>query len=291
METLIRLGRECNQNCIFCNIMRTFKTKNTFETKKEIIEMTKKYPNSILSFTGGEPTIRNDLLELIFFAKQAISRVELQTNAVRCSYKHYVAGLKKAGLDGAFVALHSHKERISDSLTRAPGTFKLTLDGINNLLNENIEVNINIVINSVNYKTLIEYVKFLNKNFSRVKRITFSFVQPFGSAWSNKWIVPRISVASPYIRAAMQYCVDNNVSFSNPYCGIPLCHAKGFEKYCLEYATTKKRIQKTHEGVLVVMKNKVKAPQCKDCLMNEYCLGVWDAYPKIHGLNELNPIS
>ncbi len=291
MENLVRLGLKCNQNCVFCNVKYNFKTKTTIEAKKEILSLAKKYPKIHISFTGGEPTLRNDLLELISFAKKrTTSRVEIQTNAMRCSYEHYVMGLKKAGLNGAFVALHSHRESISDELTRTPGSFKLTIKGLENLLNENIAVTINTVINSMNYKNLPDFVKFVNKKFPQIENINFSFVQPYGNAWSNKWIVPRLSDAAQDIRDAMQYCKDHNIEFYNPYCGIPMCYAKGFEKNCIENLDFNERDgENIHEGIQRVMENKVKAPQCKYCSVNASCLGVWIGYSKIYGFDELKP--
>ncbi len=292
MQTLMRLGLACNQNCRFCNVKYALKTKSTSEAKEGILEAKRKYPDTTLvSFTGGEPTLRNDLPELIsFIKKKTRMNAELQTNAMRCSYKEYVAALKKAGLDCAFVALHSHKESVSDWLTRTPGSFKLTIKGIKNLLDEGIEVTVNIVINSVNYKLLPEFSKFVHENFTNIKRLSFSFIQPHGNAWKNKWLVPKLTDASPYIRAAMKYCEKNNLDFVNPYCGIPLCHAKGFENKCLEYSDAKEREKKErHITIQKVIENKVKGPQCKICSMDKYCLGVWMWYSRMYGVDELVP--
>lgn len=290
MQALVRLGLSCNQNCRFCNVKYALKTKSTADAKEEILEVIREYQDtSLISFTGGEPTLRNDLPELISFVKKKTRmNAELQTNAMRCSYKGYVAALKKAGLDCAFVALHSHKESVSDWLTRTPGSFKLTIDGIKNLLDECIEVTLNIVITSANYKLLPEFSKFVHENFTNMKRLSFSWVQPVGNAWKNKWLIPKLTDVSPYIRAAMKYCEKNNVDFINPYCGIPLCHAKGFEDKCLEYTVVRER-EKKHIIIQKVMDNKIKGPQCKHCSMDKYCLGVWIWYSRLYGVDELIP--
>lgn len=292
MENLVRLSLACNQNCIFCNVRYQFKTKDTSEAKREILDTLKKDPRGTVSFTGGEPTIRKDLIELVAFAKkQGCGRVEVQTNAMMCYYESYVEGLKSAGLDGAFVALHSHLENVSDRITRTPGSFKLTLAGIENLLNASIPVTINTVINSMNYRFLPDFVKFIRGRFPHARGISFSFVQPFGNAQKNSWIVPRISGASPHIRKAMEYCKGNGVWFNNPYCGIPLCHARGFEEYCSEYQEVREREKSvTHEGIRRVIENKVKSANCKYCSLDKYCLGVWRWYADLYGLDELNPV-
>jgi len=276
---------------MFCNVRPPFKAKDAREAERDVLDALKKDPNGTVSFTGGEPTIRKDLMALVAFAKkQGCLRVEVQTNAVMCYYESYVAGLKKAGLDGAFVALHSHQENVSDRLTRTPGSFKFTLAGIGNLLNAGISVTINTVVNSMNYRSLPDFARFVGARFPRARGICISFVQPFGNAQKNNWIVPRISEASPYIVKAMGYCKDNGIWFNNPYCGIPLCHAQGFEEYCSEYQEAQERESLAHEGILRVVENKVKSVRCKDCSLDRYCLGVWKWYADLYGLDELKPV-
>ena len=60
-----------------------------------------------VSFTGGEPTLRPDLPELIAYARSRGMRVNLITNGIRCADAGYVATLEEAGLDSAQVSLEA----------------------------------------------------------------------------------------------------------------------------------------------------------------------------------------
>ena len=160
-------------------------------------------PKSIgtLSITGGEPTLRKDLVFIINMASKihSIRQINLQTNATLVSYKEYTVKLKKAGLDTAFVAFHSHKESVSNKLTSSTFWDK-TVQGIKNLLSIGIPITLNPVINKLNYHLLPQYVKFVKEEFPNIKCISLSFVQPVGRAWKNKWIIPRYSEVLPYLK-------------------------------------------------------------------------------------------
>ena len=63
---------ECNQNCIFCVRLGNAKPIEYIDTKraKDILVKKKKEGYGEVYFDGGEPTLRDDLLGLIKFAKK-----------------------------------------------------------------------------------------------------------------------------------------------------------------------------------------------------------------------------
>ncbi|MCK4884036.1 MAG: radical SAM protein, partial [Candidatus Diapherotrites archaeon] len=171
-SNLFRVSLLCNQNCFFCNIknkqfeiMRINKKDEVdlqeisskflnFEVIKKNLDETLDNGCKEIFFTGGEPTIINYLVDLVSIAHLKGVEVGVQSNGIRFSYLTYTKTLVSAGLSNAFISLHSHIEEISDFLTRSPGTYKKTILGIHNLLNCGVEVDINIVINSINYRFL-----------------------------------------------------------------------------------------------------------------------------------------
>jgi len=60
-------------------------------------------------------------------------RVNLITNGIRCSSENYVLKLKRAGLDSAQVSLEAGTAEIHDAITKTPGSFDKTVEGIKNL--------------------------------------------------------------------------------------------------------------------------------------------------------------
>ncbi len=85
-------------------------------------------------FTGGEPTLRPDLPELIAYAESKGQITGLNTNGRRLSDKNFLAQLVDAGLDHVQITLESHDPAIHDHMVRLKGAWKQTVAGIRNAL-------------------------------------------------------------------------------------------------------------------------------------------------------------
>ncbi len=83
-----------------------------------------------LVFTGGEPTLRNDLPELIAHAESKGQITGLNTNARRLQDPRYLDQLVGAGLDHVQITVESCDERIHDEMVRTKGAFKQTIEGL-----------------------------------------------------------------------------------------------------------------------------------------------------------------
>ncbi|MDO8661721.1 MAG: radical SAM protein [Candidatus Omnitrophota bacterium] len=88
----------CNQNCNFC-----FAEANERDERapaiSEILSKAENFKGSYIYLAGGEPTLREDLPEIIRKLKQRKFIVILATNGKKLVDEGYVKELKKAGLD------------------------------------------------------------------------------------------------------------------------------------------------------------------------------------------------
>lgn len=275
---LLRLLLKCNANCSFCNVLDDGRSQSRLplvEAKAIIDKIVFQDERARLDISGGEPTLSVDLPKVIEYAKyKGVEVVQVQTNGINLSKPNYIKTLKLAGLDKLFVALHAPYSEIHDRLVGVKGAFDKCVLGINRALSENIEVILNPVITTENYKFLVDYVKFVHKEFRSIKYISLSVVQPRGRAWQNSYLVPKYSLISPYINEGLKISKDLSLVLNNPYCGVPFC-VGGWEKYleqCVEYSHVSFRSQ--HD--------KIKAKQCQKCLYNDYCNGVWKEYYQLH---------
>jgi radical SAM protein with 4Fe4S-binding SPASM domain len=114
-----------------------------------------------VSFTGGEPTLRPDLPELIAHAKSRRLRTNLITNGLRCGANGYVEQLAIAGLDSAQVSLEAADATVHDAVVGRNGAWQRTVKGIRNLKAAGIHVHTNTTINSCNRQYLLGLVDFL----------------------------------------------------------------------------------------------------------------------------------
>lgn len=297
---VVRLGTGCNAKCLFCNVPAESynlpATVSAEEIKKEIADLCKKQKNLKISLSGGEPTINKDLPEIISFAKRkGIQTVEIQTNAILLRDRNFVRTLKKAGLNKAFVAFHSHIPKIHDYLVGRKGAYADCLAGIKNLLTEKIKVDLNPVVTSRSYKELPGYIRFIKKEMPEVKRVSLSVIQPRGRAWDNRNLVPRYGLISPYVKKALDLGKRAGINIFNPYCGLPLCMGNWWMHLgnCAEFS--EKHLEHNQLS-FVEMKvcpsdYKTKTCQCLVCDLEKFCNGVWKEYAKIHPLSDLKPVT
>ncbi|PWB50890.1 MAG: radical SAM protein [Anaerolineales bacterium] len=112
-------------------------------------------------FTGGEPTLRKDLPELIAHAEQNGQITGINTNGRRLSDRNYVDRLVEAGLDHVQITLESHSAEVHDSMVHSPGAWKQTVAGIRNVLESPLYVMTNTTMLTTNSPTLSQTLEFL----------------------------------------------------------------------------------------------------------------------------------
>jgi radical SAM protein with 4Fe4S-binding SPASM domain len=114
-------------------------------------------------FTGGEPTVRDDLPELIAHAERNGQITGINTNGRRLSDKNYVDTLVNAGLDHVQVTFESHDEYIHDAMVCAKGAWRQTVKGIHNVLETPLYVMTNTTMLKNNSPSLRATLNFLAK--------------------------------------------------------------------------------------------------------------------------------
>lgn len=112
-------------------------------------------------FTGGEPTLRSDLPELIAHAEANGQISGLNTNARRLSDEKFVHALLEAGLDHVQITVESCNPGIHDDMVRARGAFQQTIQGLKNALATRLYVMTNTTILRTNVHTIADTLDFL----------------------------------------------------------------------------------------------------------------------------------
>ena len=154
------LTYRCNINCSHCyNQRRESAELTTAEWKKAIrILWGQGVPH--FDFTGGEPTLRDELVELVTFAEDLGAITGLLTNGVRLADESYVRLLKSAGLDYVQVTLESARPDVHDRMVDSDA-FRHTVQGIRNAVAAGIHVLTNTTITRANQEGIEEIVPFL----------------------------------------------------------------------------------------------------------------------------------
>jgi MoaA/NifB/PqqE/SkfB family radical SAM enzyme len=296
----IRTGYLCNNNCRFCCVRDLEKNCGSLTTGdiKRDLDFARKEGVQKVVFTGGEPTIRKDILELVKYARSLqFNRIALITNGRMLSYKDFVDRLVKAGMTDVAFSLPDYRQSVYEHLTRVRGSFEQLMRGIYNTKGYNLSVATITVILKTNFKHLVKLTEFLivlNAHFPDFFS-EFIFVNPESNAWRyRKEMVPKMSDVVPYVHESLDVARRSGLKLNIE--GIPFCYMEKYKKNIVELGMAKKRIM-TSPGFLDVDYNKTrreklkyKGQKCKICKYGSICEGVWENYVKIYGFNEFMPL-
>lgn len=87
-----------------------------------------------IGFSGGEPTIRPDFLELVAHAKSLdFERIGVTTNGRMFAYPRFAQAAVAAGLDAWTFSLHGPTPEVHDRITASPGALEQALAGLRNI--------------------------------------------------------------------------------------------------------------------------------------------------------------
>jgi len=160
----LALTFRCQNNCVHCYAGGPHETPEfTTEQWKKVIDRLHQIGVFILTFTGGEPTLREDLPELLLYAQNKGIVTGLITNGRKLKDKTYVETLEKTGLDFIQVTLESHKPKIHDLMTATKGSWKETVAGIRNIIPTQIYATTNTTLSKYNASDFLETIDFLKK--------------------------------------------------------------------------------------------------------------------------------
>lgn len=206
----------CNQKCLHCyaagQVEADVPELNT-NNWKFIIDRLKNIGIPQLTFTGGEPTMRDDLVELISHAEWFVTR--LNTNGVRLT-KELCDELMFASLDSVQITFYSDKEDIHNKLVGTNG-YNKTVEGIKNALKAGLSVSINTPLCKEN-KDYISTLKFLKE--LGIIYVTCSGLIVTGNAKKEDSISTQLTEDEIYeiLKNAVDFCNENHmqISFTSP---------------------------------------------------------------------------
>lgn len=190
---------QCNNRCIMCcqPPLRQDDIDELFEMNLEAIESA---PQGIkvIGITGGEPTLLEDkLFELIEHIRTRIpdAVIQLLSNGRRFSDIRYAKRLKDAGGNNLFVGIPLHSDYVGDHdlIAGVNGAYDETMLGLYNLNAAGVEIELRVVINSVNACRLPMISEFIYKNLPFVNFVAYMGMEHTGYAVANEkkvWIEP-----------------------------------------------------------------------------------------------------
>ncbi len=165
----------CNHACIFCHregIPASLVSKELSAGDLGFVaEVASTLGITAFKITGGEPLVREDIVDIISEVSQHVKEVSLVTNASRL--KGLAPKLAEAGLSRVNISLHSLKEDVFRRVTGG-GDLSNVLHGIKAAVDAGLKVKLNYLILSLNineFRNIIEYASSIGANLNIIELI------------------------------------------------------------------------------------------------------------------------
>jgi pyruvate-formate lyase-activating enzyme len=277
---LIRICTRCNAKCDFCSARGIL--PDLVEDREAIqnrVANALEAGRSMISFTGGEPTLVKDLPELIAMARRMGAReIDLQTNGIVLARKKIFEPLRDAGLSSIFLSLHSADSKIHDAMLGVAGAFDKALAAAELCMENGVKVRLNFVLTTSNLEGLADLVRLTADRFGRGTHLCLSFVALQGWALDHPELVPRLSQATPEMARALDLADSLGLDSRIPgLCGVPICMLPGYEEHFDEF----------HDSDPPRQPDRSFMPACADCPYRQRCSGFWKAYFDLYGTAEI----
>ena len=180
--TLLEITARCNMNCTFCFAEPDGAQDPSLDTVKRWIDDLTDPGKTLLQLSGGEPTVRDDLPEIVAYAKQVGCKyVQLNSNGLRLAEDEaFVKRLADAGLSFVFMQFDGVDDVVYEKLRRRPmlGVKKRAIEqcgryGIGVTL-------VPVIVPGVNTEQIGDIIRFAIQRSPYVRGVHFQPVSYFG---------------------------------------------------------------------------------------------------------------
>ena len=296
----MNLGWACNNDCVFCGEQERREHSRAVgmfripgeKVRADLVRYRQEGFDHV-TFLGGEPTIRKDIVQLVRYARRLGYRnVFITSNGRMMSDRRFLRTLLRAGLTDVCISLHGPDAATHDRLTQRPGSFEQAEKSLLNLVLEGRTFHTSTVVTSHNAERLEDLVRYLHQY--RPAHLYLALPNPSGGAYRDvAGIYPCFSEVSPHVRAAIAAAreLGQLLTISK----LPFCHLEGCEGYAddLYWANLYRR----HIDAQVIDRidqrfaDRTAHPiRCGACRYRYLCEGVETFYLQRRGGDELVPV-
>lgn len=292
MKALIKVGYGCNENCTFCHTRDVRHIDGSGAEVHAKIERARQLGHTMVVLSGGEPTIRPELMDWATHVARLGMDFGLVTNGLVLAYPEVVDALMARRLKYVYQSLHGASERVHDSIVRADA-FEAAWKAVANLADRGLDYTINVVVTRQNLDHLRAMVDALLP-FPAVA-LKFSMVQPKGgAARAFDALIPPVAEVAARVVDAIRYGQERSAGRQRyAHDGIPFCLLPGYEGLYDDL--------KTHGYASMVEigepdffpvddKDKRQPEACRGCSLRGACPGLFAGYLERFGADELRPV-
>lgn len=292
VKALIKVGYACNEHCAFCHTQEVRHVQGSTAEVDAKIRRAAALGHSMIVLSGGEPTIRPELLRWARLSASLGLDFGLVTNGLRLAYPALVHELVRLRLRYVYLSLHGGSAAIHDRMVRTEGAFGPAMAAVEHLhAHEDLDLTINCVVTEHNLDHLVELVDCM-RPFPRW-RVKFSMVEPKGGGKRlMPQLVPRVSHVAARVHEALEHGRRHNPGQALLHGGLPLCLLPGHETRFDDLRTHgfRSMVEIGEPDLFPVDElNHMQPPPCQGCAWSGPCPGLFPAYHARFGHDELRP--
>jgi pyruvate-formate lyase-activating enzyme/SAM-dependent methyltransferase len=293
MKALIKVGYGCNNHCTFCHTLDVRHIDGDSDEVERKIDRAAKLGHAMVCLSGGEVTMRKELLR--WAARTAARGMDfgLVTNGRMLGYPELVERLLKYRLRYVYMSLHGGTAKVHNSLVRADA-FEQTYEAVRNLSGRGLDFTVNTVITRQNVEHLRDMVDLMLPYPDVV--LKFSMVQPKGGADRLfDQLIPQVSRVAAQVVLAIEYGLSKTGGKGlYAHDGIPFCLLPGHEHRYDDLKTHRFRTMieiGEADYFPVDDRDKVQPAECEGCALRGPCPGLYRGYREVHGESEIHAVT
>lgn len=282
------LGYDCNLACDYCTITPAMR-RHALTTAQVVAAMRggRAAGYDRVAFTGGEPTIRGDLLGLVRAARTlGFSDVKVQTNGLMLGQGDNARRLRDAGVDRVHLSIHTHDEAAYDALVRSPGSHARMVAGLAAVAASGVTLVADVIVKADTLARLPAAIAWL---WDRgVRAADLWFVSLTDGNREHVASLPRMSAAVPVMAAAFGFARARGMTLRSLH--VPRCLLGDDHGHAFDPGADRVRVV-TPEASFELrdsrLAGRLHVPACAGCPFEQVCPGVRPDYLEVYGDAEI----
>lgn len=282
------LGYDCNLFCDYCTITPKMRARALpAAAVAQALRDGRRRGLDAVSFTGGEPTIRGDLLPLVREARRlGYAEIKVQSNGLLLAHGPNVDRLVEAGVTLFAVSIHAHTRAAYERIVQREGTYDAMRGGLGALVGRGLDPVADVIMKRDTFAAVPDAIAWLHG--LGVRRADLWFVSLTDHNAGNVGSMPRMTEVVPTMARAFAFARAHDMqvrSLHVPRCllGDDAAHAHDPAAQGVSVVTPDATFDL--RGSKLTGQRHVAA--CTGCEHEAYCPGLRDDYLARYGDAEI----